>query len=334
MQALDAILRRVCADGRQDALFGGGLPVALEACSRTLIGVHCPDFYLEFPLAGEPCLDVLAVYGGHEDGARFEPGAGYGHQRTFDWFGRMEREVGDIGYGFELDTSRGTPSAAGIYFQPNYRTDLVAPFLQLVGEGRRYGAYRSFVDRMPRGWLAFYVGIFPGRPGSPLRVGGYLNGDARRACAANPSAVASCFERLGFTAYDDEMLQHISELIASAPRVVDFQFNLMPDGGVDGLFALDISYQDALPPRVASFMEEGVGASTMALLEGWGVADGRWRLVPGCTFACGLPAAQESSAQDERGIVLACLPDFVKAKWKGTSMQPAKFYLRAVVDGL
>ena len=53
---------------------------------RTLIGDGYPDAYLELPLLGEPCLDMLSVHERIDRRAKFAPGAGFGCQAMFDWF--------------------------------------------------------------------------------------------------------------------------------------------------------------------------------------------------------------------------------------------------------
>ena len=50
------------------------------------------------------------------------------------------------------------------------------PRFDLLSVYARVEAYRDVFSRMPDGWPPAYVGLFPGREGAPLRIGGYLAG--------------------------------------------------------------------------------------------------------------------------------------------------------------
>lgn len=176
--------------------------------------------------------------------------------------------------GIELDTSAGEIGEAGVYLQFRKRTELIAPFLDSIGESARLGGYMDALGRMPRGWPPAYVGLFPGRPGSPLRIGGYLDGSAKDACAADPAFLGEQFRRIGFAEFDDYMLGRCAEFMALAPGI-DFQFDVMADGSLGDTFGLSLSFNETKPRQARACMERGYGARICGLMQEWGLADDR-----------------------------------------------------------
>ena len=229
MMAFDALYTIASDGGREEALFGNSIELARDAYERTLIGDGYPAAYREFPLLGSPGFDLLSVHSAVRPGSRFAPGAGFGYQAMYDWFSGIRDAGINASCGIELDTSVGETERAGVYLQYRKRTDLIAPFLESIGEEARTESFLAVTDRMPEGWPPAYVGLFPGRAGTPLRVGGYLGGAMQKACADDPALLAAQFDRIGFFAYDGEMLSRCGELLSLAPSV-DFQFDIMPDG--------------------------------------------------------------------------------------------------------
>jgi len=71
-------------------LFGGSVELVRIAYERTLIGYGYPSVYLEFPLLGEPCFDLLAMHAHVALGSRFAPDAGYGYQKMFNRLGSFD----------------------------------------------------------------------------------------------------------------------------------------------------------------------------------------------------------------------------------------------------
>ena len=167
-QAFELLYSIAAGDGREEKLFGSSISAAQPAFEKMRIGSGYPTLYLEFPLLGKPCFDMLAVYGtesiGPED--RFAPGAGFGYGDMFRWFSGLPDRSG-CSCGIELDTGSGETERAGVYLQ--YRSSLkyAEPFLDTVGESARTQGFLDAVRRLPEGLPAAYVGLFPGREGSP-----------------------------------------------------------------------------------------------------------------------------------------------------------------------
>ena len=324
MEAFGALCSIVAEGGRREALFGSCLDDAWDVYEHTLIGHGYPVAYLEFPLLGEPCLDLLSVHSYVEPGSKFAPGAGFGHQVMFDWFSGVCEPGGPVSCGLELDLSAGEKSTAGVYLQQRGRTDLVAPFLDAIREGGRTESYLDVLDRMPDGWPPAYVGLFPGRPGTPLRIGGYMDGGELARCADDPAYLGERFRRIGFQAFDAPMLERCAEFMAIAPSV-DFQFDIMPDGSLGDTFGLSLSFNETIPRESRECMESGYGARLMGVLQGWGLADDRWKLIAGAAFA--RHVGYERDDGTEGRFALCIRFNYAKVKFRNGDPQPAKFYL-------
>ena len=172
-QAFELLYAIAAADGREEALFGNSIEAARPAFERMRIGSAYPGVYLEFPLLGKPCFDMLAVYGSVGKDDRFDCGGGFGYKNMFRWFAGLPENHG-CSCGIELDTGSGETERAGAYLQFRARTDYAEPFLDSVGESARMEEFGETIRRLPKGWPAAYIGLFPGREGSPMRIGGYL----------------------------------------------------------------------------------------------------------------------------------------------------------------
>ncbi|MDO4805998.1 MAG: hypothetical protein Q4A07_01995 [Coriobacteriales bacterium] len=323
MTVFDALYGIAARDGREEALFGRSIELARPAYQKALIGDGYPSAYLEFPLLGEPRFDLLCVHGHVRPGATFEPGAGFGYQAMFDWFSGAG-VADDVSCGIELDCGDGETERASVYLQQRIHAELVAPFLESIGEGARAWSYEAVCSRMPTGLPPAYVGLFPGRPGSPLRIGGYLSDSARRACANSPRELARAFDAIGFCAYDGPMLGRCAEFMGEAPSV-DFQFDIMADGSLGGTFGLSLSFNETRPREAHACMEVGYGADLMSTLEDWGLADDRWKLIADAAFARHVGFERENGGEGR--LALCVLFNYAKIKFTDCNPQPAKFYL-------
>ena len=329
MQAFDAMYTIAAGDGREEALFGSSFGLARHAYERTLIGGGYPTAYLEFPLLGEPCFDLLSVHGHMEPGARFAPGAGFGYQGMFDWFADACKLNGGISCGIELDTSTGETERAGAYLQQRKRHELVAPFLGSIGEAKRAQAYQDALARMPEGWPPSYVGLFPGRPDTPMRIGGYMDNTELERCADDPAHLGDCFKKIGFSAFDAPMLERCAEFMRLAPSI-DFQFDIMPDGSLGDTFGLSLSFNETKPREAHACMESGYGATVMRALQNWGLADDRWKMIAGAAFA--RHVGYERDDGTEGRFALCIRFNYAKVKFRACEPQPAKFYLTCAAD--
>lgn len=331
MTLFDTLYILASLDGRGEALFGDSIELVRPAFQRMLIGDDLPSVYFEFPLMGDPCLDMLAVYRRIKPGDAFAPGAGYGRQKMFDWFAGLGPTYPNVSLGLEVDASDGDTEHAGVYLQQRAHTDLVAPFLESVGESDRLEPYMRVYERMPKSWPAAYIGFFPGRAGTPTRIGGYLGTLALQSIMDDPSYLGACFDQIGFGSYDDAMLEQCAELVRLAPSV-DFQFDILGDGSLGDTFGLSLSFNETKPRQAHDCMESGYGARIMERLEAWGLADGRWRLIADAAFARHIGYEREDGTTGR--LALTVLFNYAKVKFRACVPQPSKFYLCATACDL
>ena len=329
-ELFDGVYATLSAQGRGAALFGDAREAARLFFARSLITGASPALYLEFPLRDEPFLDLLAIYERVPRQVCFAPGGGYGYQGTFDWFSSLDA-VQQAAIGIELDLSQGVTEEAGIYFQQRRGLTLLQAFLRTVGQAERADAFLRTQERMPRGWSPSYVGLFPGRAGTPMRLGGYLSVPAQRRCAADPGFLASRFDQMGFVAYDRLMLERCSSLMGLVP-FVDFQFDLGLNGSLTDTFGLSLSFGRCRLSEGGECFASGYGAQVMGLLQAWGLADERWRFIPEMTFA--RRVSYEDLDGRTKWLAVCVRLNYAKVKFVGGAAQAAKFYLAATVEEL
>lgn len=322
--AFEVLCLQAAADGRGDVLFGDCVDRARSAMRPFLVGEKFPSVYLEFPLSGDPFLDVTVLYDKLAPETRIESPAAEGSEALLDWFARECSDNGKVSCGFELDTSKVEIPRAAVHFQPREHVELVEAFCNSIGEPNRAQLYLEQANRMPDGWSLSFFGLFRGRPDYPLRVCGYLSAAAIDACRNDPDYLPSAFQTIGFEAYDADLLARVRELMGIGPQTFDFQFDVLPDGTLGETFALDFQYNVEQPKAVRETFSGGSGSRSMQLLESWGIADDRWKLIPDAAFARSIPVEREDGSLGRFSFTL--MPGWAKARWRNGVLQPAKFY--------
>ena len=322
--AFEVLCLQMFSDGRGDVLFGPSLARVRETLRPLMVGEEFPSVYFEFPLCGEPFLDVTVLYNERSGVRKIESDAVRGLDALFAWY--AEATQGDEGssFGFELDVGKQDVPVAGIHFQPRSRIELVEPFCEVVGEADKASLYLEFSERAPDDWKPSFFGMFRGRPGSPLRVCGYLSVHETQACAKDRAYMKSVFDQVGFTAYDDSMVDQVCELLSFAPGVVDYQFDIYPDGTLGEVFAFDVQFEIEQTEAVHENFRNGPASKVMGLLERWGVADERWKLGIDATFARSIPVELSDGATGKLCFVI--MPQWVKIRWRNGVLQPSKIY--------
>lgn len=320
--AFEVLCLQAADNGRGPVLFGDSVARARTALRSFMIGEEFPSCYLEFPLLGDPFLDVTVLYHDLDPSMRIDSPVVAGTEDTFAWLAKTCSEVEGVSWGFEVDTSKDELPAAAMHFQPRTHNELVRPFFEVLGEPERADLYLGLAKRMPEGWPLSFFGLFRGRPGFPLRVCGYIAAYEEKACQ-NPRHMAEVFDAVGFTAYDDAMLAQISALMGMG-CTLDFQFDVYPDGSLGNVFALDLQFGIEQSEQVLKTFDTGLGAKVMSQLEAWQIADGRWRQAAEAAFTRGIPAFKEDGTPVRFGFTL--LPQWVKVRWKDGVLQPSKLY--------
>ncbi len=325
--AFQVLLLQAADASRGDILFGESLSRARTASLPFMVGKEFPNVYLEFPLAGNPFLDVTILLGEIDPGTRIASEAADGTDAVLDWYAQEKPGYERISFGYELDTKEADLAPAAVHFQPREKTNLVRPFFQALGEPERADLYLDLASRMPEGWPLSFMGLFRGRPGSPLRVCGYPFGTEGDACAQDPERLGSVFRRIGFTAYTDTMLEQASRLMATAPGGTDFQLDVYPDGTLGDTFAIDVQFGIHQPQAVMSSFANGESSNVMRLLEGWGIADSRWPLGAQAAFARSIPVELDDGTMGRYALTL--MPQWVKVRWRNGVLVPSKLYMLA-----
>ena len=321
----EVLVLQLADEGRGPVLFGESVNRVRPLVAPFIVGKEFPGVYFEFPLKGDPFLDVTVLYHEVEPGTRVDSEAAAGTGPMFDWYAR-ERELDEnISCGFELDTKNPAMPTPAIHFQPRTNIGLVDPFCEAIGESERGKLYLDQAKRMPKGWPLSFFGMFRGRPGSPLRVCGYLDADVKERGAHDPAYIAEVFDQVGFTAYDDTMLSRVSALMAAAPGSLDFQFDVYPDGHLSDVFAIDAQFEIKQPEVVHASFADGPASHVMALFEKWGIADERWKLGIDATFARAIPVELEDGSVGRYAFTL--MPQWIKARWSNKELQPSKLYV-------
>lgn len=325
--AFDVLLLQAADDGRAMPLFGDGLPRVREAVPPFLVGQAFPDVYLEFPLAGEPFLDATVLYSKIEPGTRVRSSAAEGTARLFDFCARAASEHENLSWGFELDTKAWPLAPAAVHFQPREALQLVEPFFDAIGEPERARLYLDQARRMPAGWGLSFFGLFRGRPGSPLRVCGYLASEIQKRCVQDATCLGDALAAAGFEAATPEMLAQAASVMEAAPEQMDFQLDVQGNGQLGNTFALDARFGVESASDARQSFADGPAGRLMRLLESLGAADGRWRQAAEMCFARSLPVL--CSDGNESRYAFTLFPRWVKARWVAGALQPAKLYCLA-----
>jgi hypothetical protein len=143
-------------------------------------------------------------------------------------------------------------------------------------------------------------------------------------CADDPAHLGSCFRKIGFESYDRDMLERCSAFMRMAPAV-DFQFDIMADGTLGDTFGLSLSFAKVRPREAKACMTDGYGARLMDVLQGWGLADDRWRLIADAVFARRAEFERDDGSTGQ--LALCVLLNYAKVKFVDGVARPAKFYL-------
>lgn len=143
-------------------------------------------------------------------------------------------------------------------------------------------------------------------------------------CASDPAHLARVFDAVGFAAYDTTMLEQVAVLMGVAPGIVDFQFDVYPDGTLGSTFAIDVQFDIEQPAAIRESFAHGACRRVMGLLEGWGAADERWKVAGQMAFARGIPVELEAGGVG--GFAFTLMPQWVKARWTSCELQPSKLY--------
>lgn len=323
MTLYDTIYALVAGEGRGEALLGGCGPLAREAFRRSLAGDEFPIVWFEVPMRGNPRFDLHVALGRDalRAGVEFAEGAGNGYDELLRWY--EECEPGGAGLAFAYDVSDGRIEAPAIHVNVNGKS-LQDPdtFFRIAGGEDAPPLYQDFVGRLPQGWRVWYAGVHPGRPGSPVRVDCFVEQELQEAYAAEPALLERDLRSCGFAAIGPELPQ-LTKLVCTSEFALELQFDVMRDGSVGPTLGLSASFPIAVASKTRPLFEQGgAAAELLGSIQGMGLADDRWRQLPGAIFTK-LVKLPEST------VVLYNMPTFVKVRMRDGALMDAKLYLQA-----
>lgn len=316
------LMSHAASEGRGELLFGDSLDRVKEIVPDFLGNGSFPDIYLEFPLSGDPYLDIslTAVFDDDYETAYIASPLAEDTDRMMEFLRSASEKYPEVSGGFEIDTKSSVPGAAAVHFQPREHTDLAAGFCEAVGEPLYGKLYEEMAGRLEDSWKPSYFGLFRGRPGFPLRVGGYLGLDEIRHCMDDPDRIVRTFNAAGFKAYDNQMIRQILSVMAVTPMSNEFQFDIFPDGTVGDIFSLSSDFAIEQPEAVLASFRDGAGAGYIDLLKKWNIADERLEKGIGAAFAGALPLGDVA-------VTFSTFPQWIKVRWSDRKLQQAKMYL-------
>ena len=329
-ETLEMLCIQAGGNGRAEELFGNCLENVMRRVPPFLVGASLPEMYLEFPLTGNPFCDLTLLLGELSPGCRIDSPLAGGTGPLLDFHsevharGLCAKDGDGVSFGFEIDCSSPGPVAAGAYFQPRKRHELVRPFCEAAGNAAAADLYLAQNARMDPGWELSYLGMFPGREGSPLRVGGYVDAAERKRCADDPSRIGHILHQASFSALDGEALVQAAQVMRLAPGKVDFQFDVLPDGSLGPALAIEVFFDCGSSAGARESFTEGAGAQVVRQCREWGAADERAERMVDMAFMRAVPMKTDDGGQAL--FYFKIMPCWLKLRWTSGTLQPAKMY--------
>ena len=282
------IYTRAAGDGREARLFGlSTLSKAEAALRKHALDASDEAFYFEFPLSGEARMDLLLQYNCGKIRLPITQGTDGSLSLPSEFASFFESCAKDpqiasylVGFSFDLSEGRDAP---GIYLlpprdQPNI--DYVPDMLDRLKASSRLQKVMEAFGSVPAGWQPYYVGCMDSRPDSPTRLGFFLDQVMSRRYREDKPLLKKDLTRCCRRPVPENMLNQI-HLLFQKGYVWDIQLDMFPDG--DFARALGVSVRDDADKNAwnttESFLTSNLMPELMLILESWGLADERWRLV-------------------------------------------------------
>lgn len=313
-------------DGREEALFGTCMPEAIRAFEQSKPTDAFPELWFELPLMGDPWFDLHAL----TDRSDLDPTMSFDAQTTggcpeaFAWFAAQEVGVRQLALSWDVSTG-GARTPAVQLLVSLADPQITCGFLDAVGRHDAVDAYRAFRKRLPSEWFACYAGTFPNRPGHHLRVECIPSRELQRVYAEDPALIEEHLRNAGVDELGTTLVERI-QLMSAMPFPIEFQFDVRPDGRAGS--TVGVSLRFAAPSQASDswhvFDPDAAAGDLMRLVESWGLADERWRLLAHTAFV------KSVSGQGGK-CKLWCLPTFLKLRLRDGEPLDAKAYLKAGV---
>lgn len=279
---------KTAADGREALLFGkNSREKCLSAVCRTVCEHSYFGLFSEFPLAGEPFLDlsVYSIPDGSHPSPDFINGDGFGYRPLFDYC--RIRNLNSLGFEFDLSADAPANPNAVVFPPERYLQDSLFLYecLRLLGLEDRIPFLSDRLGAVPAGWTFVYFGGYNGRKGRPLRIVFRLHSHQVLRYRNDPGAFLSDLSRFGYFSACPDILPSLNILFSYAGNC-KLSFDLMPDGSLGPAIGCEYGMTrrtpvDFLPDR---FMQSE-NAAFLRALETAGFIDGRWQSAVQSAFA-------------------------------------------------
>lgn len=215
------------------------------ALLSAIVGNCVPQAVLEVRLDGGP-TDVMAVYRNQ----RPIPDESCGwYREAFEWFSTTK---GFSTLGVSFDVPNGT---AGAYLEFGDEVENVAPFAESIGLDRTL--VDSIVRDTPDGWPVHYVGHFPDREGSPIRIGGYLTASRAAELASDQADVL----RLANLQGAEDLCRRVSAISSEFQTISDWQLDVLEDGSIGPRMSMGVGLTNPYAEDVIHMLGVGQGLS-------------------------------------------------------------------------
>ena len=315
----DLIYSALAKDGRVE-LFGKRVEADCDVFVRSFAGDDFPEVWFELPLLGDAWYDlhVLTSRSSVDSGAPLPEKIFY--PELFRWF---SDSTGTRQLAMSHDLSKGIYDrpAAQILVSGN-GASVGYDFLAACGNNAAASAYKAFCKRLPAGWFACYLGTFPERVDTNLRVECIPLEKMQRIYSTEGRILRRDLSMAGFT-ISDEMLELIM-FMARQPVQMEFQFDVDNDGCAKPVLGVSLNFSmpgGKFPHLTFSTDNENV-LSLMSALSSAGICDDRWRMLPGCAFAKRLSAGNVS-------VRFGGYTAFIKVRMTPDRLMDAKAYIVA-----
>ena len=326
-EIFDALFGRA-TDGKGGERLFGLLAKDRALLHEKLCGRPFSLLFLEFPLEGEAGFDLHIIHDAEDirRGAPFSEEVYGGHGQLFSWFAAKGKE-GD-GLDVVHDLREGTDAPPMVYL----KTAACAPeltdgfFRRVWPEGA--ARFREKKALLPEGWCVWYTGVHTGRQGNPLRIGSFLSAECQKSYAKNISLFENVLAAVGFPVPLGPMMKDKLQELFAFPFPVDIQLDVMEDGSVGDTLGISLGTGQFERNEMAASFKNGAAKQVMRLWEEWGIADDRWKEIPGATYA--VSAALHSSEGGTRRYILSGRVGFLKVRFRGgcAIAQDAKAYIK------
>ena len=330
--------RMLCADGGEGLLGNGAVhldaygegsrpgnaELALDAFLSCAVGDVMPTLYFEVPLLGAPrfdlqvCIDRASL----PEGAMLPESAPAHLQGAIDWL--LRDGNGCTGVDFAFDVSSGDiRSPQVIAFTDGCETCDLESFFECAGDAGAASRTRAAQLRAPQGWHPWYTGLIPQRQGRPVRLDYFVDEGKTERYSQDVGLLATDLQQMGYRASDLE-LARCTDLLAH-PFTLNVQLDVLEDGSMGPVLGYNASFGSLSATVARASATDGAISRIMQLVEGWGLSDGRWRLLAGRCIAC------KFALPDGRTLTVHSAPTFLKVRMTPGELVDAKAYIMCTV---